>query len=166
MAGTSVIDLANPILTPDSRRISSTRFMSSKFLSSSSIVSAPVKPNLSAATKAQGTLESIRDTSKSPALFMDMVSVGLPVGSNEPVFVPPGSKKSSLIWAPVPLTPGILKLPFTCAKPSFVGIVARIIFFELVLCISIILDVSSALIKPVSIAKGPTAEERLPQLEE
>ena len=66
--------------------------------------------------------------------------------------------------APVPGTPGSAKSPSTAASPSCTGTRARISFFVLVLWILTTVSGSTARTRPSSIAKGPTADEQLPQL--
>ena len=61
------------------------------------------------------------------------MSTVLPVGNRLPVRVPPGSRKSSWTFAPVPETPGILKSPTTSESPSLRGTFETINFPEFVL---------------------------------
>ena len=79
------------------------------------------------------------------------------------VTAPPGSRKSSAILAPGPGTPGSSKSPSTAASPSFTGTWATMIFFVLVLWMrtTVVLPVDSTSFS--SMAKGPTADEQLPQ---
>ena len=77
---------------------------------------------------------------------------------------PPGSTKSSAMRAPRPGTPASSKSPSTAASPSSTGTWATMIFFVLVLWMRTTVSPSRAVTSPSSMAKGPTADEQLPQL--
>ena len=87
-----------------------------------------------------------------------------PVGSSRPVTAPPGSRKSSAIRAPVPGTPSSTKSPRTAAWLDSTGTRAWISFRVLVLWIRTTVAGSRAGTSPSSMAKGPIADEMLPQL--
>ena len=69
-----------------------------------------------------------------------------------------------MIRAPRPATPASSKSPSTTASPSRTGTWATISFLVLVLWIRTIVLPSAAFTSRSSIAKGPTADEQLPQL--
>ena len=146
------------------RRAASTRIASSLAESarSASIAcggSVPVSPTSLARTKTMGLVASTSDASRPSS-----VSRGAPVGRSRPVPAPPGSRKSSAIRAPRPGTPASSKSPATAASPSVTGTWATISFFVLVLWTRTSVSPSLAFTSRSSIAKGPTAEEQLPQL--
>ena len=93
-----------------------------------------------------------------------MISRARPEGSSRPVRAPPGSRKSSAMRAPRPATPGSSKSPSTAASPSATGTRATMIFLVLVLWIRTAVSPSADGTRRSSMAKGPTAEEQLPQL--
>ena len=77
---------------------------------------------------------------------------------------PPGSTKSSAMRAPRPATPGSSKSPRTAGAPPATGTRETMSFFVLVLWMRTTVSPSRAGTRPSSMAKGPTADEQLPQL--
>ena len=76
---------------------------------------------------------------------------------------PPGSRKSSAIRAPEPGTPSSTKSPRTAAWPASTGMWAWISFRVFVLWMRTTVTGSPGGTRASSIAKGPIAEEMLPQ---
>ena len=66
--------------------------------------------------------------------------------------------------APVPATPGSAKSPWTAGSLPATGTRAAMSFFVLVLWMRTSVSPSTGWIRRSSMAKGPTAEEQLPQL--
>jgi hypothetical protein len=73
-------------------------------------------------------------------------------------------RKSSFTGAPNPATPGIASVPSVAALPSRNPNVERMIFFVLVLKIRTTAVSPFGRTIPSSTAKGPTADDMLPQL--
>ena len=100
--GTSLLLFAMPIAIFSASLISSSHwsFWDSLLKSLGRIV--PLIPTSSERTKVQGFAASIQ-----LAYTLATLSTVILVGSKCPVFAPPGRKKSSWVFAPVPLTPSI-----------------------------------------------------------
>src|SRR2546421_60102 len=148
-----------PMRMAASTRIFSRRAMTSALASTTGGVSPAVRPRSRARTNTSGFVASTHEAS-TPA----MTSRGEPVGSKRPVPAPPGSRKSSAIRAPRPATPASSKSPSTTASPSCVGTWATITFFVFVLWTRTTVWPSRAETSRSSMAKGPMADEQLPQL--
>ena len=148
-----------PIASAAATRRASSRATSASSPSIAAGVSVPVIPRSLARTKTIGFVASTIEAS-TPA----RVSRARPVGRRRPVRAPPGSRKSSAMRAPSPATPGSSKSPTTAASPSTTGTRATMIFRVLVLWMRTAVSPLAEGTSRSSIAKGPTAEEQLPQL--
>ena len=148
----------SPMRRAASTRIASRRADTERSASMDWGVSVPARPTSLARTKTTGFVASTSDAS-TPST----TSRGFPVGSRRPVPAPPGSRKSSAIRAPRPGTPASSKSPSTAASPSVTGTWATMSFRVLVLWMRTSVSPSTAFTSRSSIAKGPTAEEQLPQ---
>ena len=104
------------------------------------------------------------ETSIGPMPGTSRRSDGLPVGSSLPVTAPPGDRKSRRTGAPVPATPGIASVPSTAARPSVSAKVERMILLVVELKMRTTAVSPLGRTMPSSTAKGPTAEDMLPQL--
>ena len=96
---------------------------------------------------------------------MVIVSVTFPVGNSLPVMEPTLSEKSSSTVEPRAGTPSMWRLPSTTARPSFTSTLALMIEPVLTWWMRTVVYGSTAFTRPLSMAKGPTPAEILPQLD-
>ena len=150
-------------MTAAAARIASSRAGSPGRPSRSSGRSVPSRPRSFARTNTIGFVASTRDAVMVPRPDTSSASWAWPVGRSRPVTAPPGSRKSSAILAPVPGTPSSTKSPRTAAWLDSTGTWAWISFRVLVLWIRTTVAGSRAGTSASSMAKGPIADEMLPQ---
>ena len=136
----------------------------------SSCNSVPVQPTAAASTKIVGMPALIIVALRVPTPGTSRSSIKLPVGNIEPPAPSSsaaGSMNSSCTSAAGKVTPSSSKSPVSCTAPFVMGTWAMMVL-PMFACqtrtVTIpFFGVRLASIKPLLMAKGPTAEERFPQ---
>ena len=128
-------------------------------LFNSLLVSFPLTPKSRALAITIG-IDTSRQVTSTPSILI----IGSPVGNNLPVAPPTIFLNFNKIGEPDPGTPAILNSPEYLIFLLGVGISASIIDLVLTDLITILVSGSVALIIPLSIAKGPTADSIFPHV--